>query len=244
MEDVFLSYSRKDRSRVEELKLCIESHGYSVWLDTDDIRAGHLWRSQIVEGIEKCRLYIVMLTTNSIISDNVRRELDLARAKHKQMLPVYAEPKPTHLSRDMEYQLVGLQAVQYEDLFKETSKGLLDELMRTPETLTMPLVEVAIVAVLQHERGDAVPLLRESYLVGRGPGADIDLTPWDHARFVSQRHAELQYRDGSWELRTHEGASNPTLINSNAVPKQATVKLANGDRVTFANVTFRFIQGQ
>ena len=122
MDDIFLSYSRKDHASAEKLKQRIEGLGYSVWMDVEDLRGGDLWRRQIVEGIEHCRLYIILLSAHSIESDNVRRELDLARAKRVPILPVCAHSEPLGLSREMEYQLVGLQMVD-ENLFENKQRA-------------------------------------------------------------------------------------------------------------------------
>jgi hypothetical protein len=240
MDDIFLSYSRKDTATAEQLKRRIEHVGYSVWMDTEDIRGGDLWRKKIVEGIEGCRLYIIVLTEHSIVSENVRRELDLARAKKSPILPVYAEPKPTQISREMEYQLVGLQTVD-EDLFDDPQRAeaLLNGLTLPPHTVIMP---IAFAAFLEPDRGAAIPLVKEVQVVGRGPHVDIDLSGLDRHRFVSKRHAELCRQGGTWHLVTSEFASNPTLVNGKLQPRDADVELSDGDLITFADVTLRFVQ--
>ena len=241
MDDIFLSYSRKDHASAEKLKQRIEGLGYSVWMDVEDLRGGDLWRRQIVEGIEHCRLYIILLSAHSIESDNVRRELDLARAKRVPILPVCAHSEPLGLSREMEYQLVGLQMVD-ENLFenKQRAEALLDGLALPPHTAFMPAV---VAAYLQPDRGPAIPLLGARQTVGRGRQVDVDLSDLDRDRFVSKQHAELQCRDGVWKLITSEKASNPTLVNGKACSKGTEIDLKNGDQITFANVTLRFVQG-
>ena len=241
MDDIFLSYSRKDQASAEKLKQRIEGLGYSVWMDIQNIRGGDLWRRQIVEGIERCRLYIILLSAHSIESDNVRRELDLARAKRVPILPVSTHPAPPGVPREMEYQLVGLQMVD-EHLFENEQRAgaLLDGLALPPHTVFMPAV---LAAYLQPDRGPAIPLCGAHQTVGRGRQVDVDLSDLDRNRFVSKQHAELQCRDGVWRLITSEKASNPTLVNGKAYPKGTEINLTNGDQITFANVTLRFVQG-
>lgn len=237
-----MSYSRRDHALALDLKHRIEELGYSVWLDTEDISGGHLWRTQIVEGIENCRVYVVVLTENSISSDDVRREIDLARAKNKPILPVFSEPRPQTINREMEYQLVGIQTVEYEELFGFQAERLFANLTRTPETRMMPVVGTAPPAVLQHAQGSRIPLRADRQVVGRGPKADIDLSAWDHNQFVSQRHAELQYRDQAWHLFAFEHAKNLTRVNDAAVAKGSWVRISDGDRLLFADVAFRFAE--
>lgn len=241
MNKVFLSYSRKDEAKARELKQLFEYLGYSVWLDTEDIGGGDLWRSEIVKGIENCQLYAVALTTHSINSEAVRREMDLARTKHKPILPIYTEPKPLKITREMEYQLVGLHIVQYEEMFDARVGAVLDNLTRIPETRIMPASQLGAEAYLQHENGMVIPLNRTGQVVGRGSAADIDVTPWDRNRFVSKRHAELAYRDGKWQLSVCDEAQNPTLVDGKVVSQKAFVALKDGDCLTFADVEFRFL---
>lgn len=243
-DDIFLSYSRKDSEKAEALKHHIESFGYSVWMDIEDIRGGDLWRAQIVEGIENCQLYIVILTKNSIQSDNVRREIDLARAKTKPILPVYAEPTPTQVGRDMEYQLVGLQVLCFEELFDKQAEKTLTMLIGAPATRLMPAISMPAAAFLETDEGHAIPLIRETVTIGRGPGVDVDLSSFDRNRFVSKRHGELRSSDGVWKLHAYQGTSNPTSINGKMVPKGSEVQLSDKDQIDFADVTVKFVQRQ
>jgi hypothetical protein len=140
----------------------------------------------------------------------------------------------------MEYQLVGLQMVD-ETLFENEQRAavLLEGLALPPHTVFMPAL---VAAYLQPDRGPAVPLLGERQTVGRGRQVDVDLSDLDLNRFVSKQHAELQCRDGVWRLITSEKASNPTLVNGKAYAKGTEIDLKNGDQITFANVTLRFVQ--
>jgi hypothetical protein len=236
---IFMSYSRDDAEKAHKLKEHIENtvQCSAVWLDQEDIHAGDLWRRQIVEAIEDCRVFISVLSTHSIHSDNVRRELDIARDRNKPVLPVLVELKPNHISKEMEYQLSGLQRVEYSQMFEEGIRHL-EKLMQIPATRLMPVAS----AVLKHESGVEIPLLGTHLTVGRGPEADIDLTKWDRHQFVSRQHAELSYEAGHWNLRSVDQASNPTAINGKSVPKGSEVSLKFGDQIAFANIVFHFDQ--
>ena len=244
MEDIFVSYSRKDGAKAHELKERLESLGYSVWIDKDDLRVGRLWRAQIVEGIEECRLYVIVLSANSIKSDNVRRELDLARRRKKKILPVLTDPGPKRISKDMEYQLIGLQRIDYARCFEEGMKQTLLELIGAPPTEEMQLDDTLSFALLEPQTGSAIRLLQNRQVVGRGPGVDVDLTEWDIERFVSKKHAELIREEGEWRLRVYEGTSNPTLVNGAPVAKGGEVKLQSGDEITFASSRFKFVPAE
>ncbi|MGI9289106.1 MAG: TIR domain-containing protein [Pseudomonadales bacterium] len=242
-DQIFLSYSRKDYASVNKLNKRLKNLNYTVWFDREDIQAGHLWRSQIVDGIEHCELYVIVLTANSIVSDNVRRELDLARAKRKSILPIVMDSEPLAVSKDMEYQLVGLQRVNYSDLRGDKLKSLVSDLTQITETVRMPVVAPSI-AILQNDQGSPIQLKnkKKRHKVGRGPLADIDLTPWDRNHFISKEHAELNFSSDTWTIKACKSAGNPTLVNGKPVSHDSDVTLNSSDKITFADINFRFIE--
>ncbi len=109
MGHIFLSYSHDDKKEIDKLICSLESAGYKVWIDSEAIQFGQTWRKQIVEAIEESDVFILSLSHNSVKSDNLRKELDLASDVKKQILPV----KLHHITipRDMRYQLVGIQLI-------------------------------------------------------------------------------------------------------------------------------------
>ena len=108
MSYIFVSYSRKDKNIIDELVEGLQSAGYEVWTDRN-ILGGTLWRHQIVTKIEGCDVFILTLSSNSINSDNVRKELDLAANSGKKIIPVDLET--VTIPQEMQYQLVGLQRI-------------------------------------------------------------------------------------------------------------------------------------
>ncbi len=240
MKEIFISYSRQDQEPVGRLRDHLEGLDYGVFLDQDDIRAGRLWRAQIVQAIEDCSLYLIVLSENSLHSDNVRRELDLARQKNKSILPVFLVEQLA-LTRDMEYQLVGLQRLPFEVMFEDRVQGLLEELMCEPVTAFMSLDQEITTSALVHESGTRLPLLEDRLVIGRGAEAQINLSRWDRNRFVSKQHAQLLNDKGHWSIQVCEQSKNPTLVNGALVAPGEGRVLADGDELVFADIRFRFI---
>jgi hypothetical protein len=118
MANIFISYSRSDKARVDRLIDQLESDGHQVWIDRAGIRGGEQWRRQIVEAIEKSDLFLLVLSQNSVQSDNVRTEIDLAKDSGKKIAPV--EIQRIEIPSSMKYQLVGLQRI---DLYTDYSDG-------------------------------------------------------------------------------------------------------------------------
>jgi adenylate cyclase len=107
MSDIFISYSSKDREHAEQLAELLVSAGLSVWIDQSGIEAASSWSEEIVNALDACTAFIVMLSPHSIESKNVVREVALAFEKNKKILPLDLEP--VSLPASMQYHLAGLQ---------------------------------------------------------------------------------------------------------------------------------------
>jgi len=128
MGHIFVSYSRHDLAMVDRMVGRIENAGMKVWIDRDDIKAGKTWRAQIVEAIDTCDAFILMLSSNSAVSDNVRKEIDLAQDSGRTLF-ILRLNSVAKLPDEMRYQLVGLQYVDMQVLGQDSAaKQLIDTL--------------------------------------------------------------------------------------------------------------------
>jgi len=107
MSDIFISYSSKDREHAEQLTELLASAGLSVWIDKSGIEAAESWSESIVDAIDSCKAFIVMLSPASVLSPNVVKEVSLASEKRKKILPLDLEP--VELPKNMQYALAGIQ---------------------------------------------------------------------------------------------------------------------------------------
>ena len=111
MSHVFVSYSRKDSETVTNIVARLEGDGLSVWFDCEDIRGGELWRETIVKAIDTAYAFVLMLSPNSVASENVRKEVDLAEGANRHLLPVMLAS--VELPAKLRYQLAGIQWIEY-----------------------------------------------------------------------------------------------------------------------------------
>jgi hypothetical protein len=79
---IFISYSHDDSKFVDKLYEELKESGASVWLDRHDLLAGPL-EKQIVRALRIQDIVIIVLSKNSIESDWVENELEMARKKEK-----------------------------------------------------------------------------------------------------------------------------------------------------------------
>jgi len=137
--DVFVSYSSHDRAIVLPLVESLRGCGYNVWVDQGGLHGASQWSEQIVAAIENTTAFILVSSNHSFASHNVVKETSLASEQRKQIIPVFIEE--VEVPQTLQYQLAGLQRVEYSDLNHE------DSMQRIAEALT----KIGIVGVAQTE---------------------------------------------------------------------------------------------
>ncbi|HEY6172455.1 MAG TPA: FlgO family outer membrane protein [Candidatus Kapabacteria bacterium] len=125
--DIFISYSRRDSEQALALAVRLRSYGATVWMDTASLAAAETWSAEIVTAIEECSIFIILLSRDSVSSDNVTKELSLASECKKRIVPI--ELHPSDLNQAMKYALAGVQKVSMSDE---------EALRRTFEKLSIP----------------------------------------------------------------------------------------------------------
>ncbi|MGD8948386.1 MAG: pentapeptide repeat-containing protein, partial [Desulfobacterales bacterium] len=75
MSDIFISYAREDRKKIEALAKGFESKGWSVWWDRK-IPPGKTFSQVIVEELAKARCVVVAWSKQSVKSNWVQEEAD------------------------------------------------------------------------------------------------------------------------------------------------------------------------
>lgn len=89
--DVFLSYSRADLARAQELVARLEASGRSVWVDWSGIPPTAEWMSEVEAGIDSSAGVVVLLSQASIASEVCGREVAHAQESGKRVVPVAIE---------------------------------------------------------------------------------------------------------------------------------------------------------
>ncbi len=78
----FISYSHGDRNVADNLCAKLEFNGIRVWYAPRNVEGPYA--SAIVHAIERCSLFIVILSQNSLASEHVLNEVDLAFQRARQ----------------------------------------------------------------------------------------------------------------------------------------------------------------
>ncbi len=88
---VFVSYSLPDRDCAFELVARLEAAGVSVWIAPRDISPSADWAAEIIEAISAARLMVLVFSSHSNASPQVRREVERAVHKELPILPFRIE---------------------------------------------------------------------------------------------------------------------------------------------------------
>lgn len=134
MVRIFISYSRKDEVFVRKLATFLSNRGAEIWLDIEDIPAGMNWSSAIQEGLDTCPLMILVISPDSMTSNNVSNEWQYHLDHDKQLIPVWWRPANCH------FQLNRLEYIDFHQKdFDIATSQLLNELRQKGIILATPI---------------------------------------------------------------------------------------------------------
>lgn len=207
MAHVFVSYSRRDSDTADQLVRNLEAAGYKVWIDREGILGGDEWRSQIVNAIDDCTAFMILLTPNSVASRNVRKELDLAENRGKPIIPIVL--RRVTVPPEMEYQLVGLQMI---DLTFNPDVGFTRLLRALDRRQTVVLTQVGpkkIEVIKTVRRLTSLGLRESKELVDRAPAVVLENVPESVAADAKR---QLEAIGASVEVGAGRGVSIYTVI--------------------------------
>jgi hypothetical protein len=88
MADIFISYAHQDGELVKELSPALEAAGYTTWYYEDKGAIGASYLRQIDQEIQRCHAMIVVISPDSIDSDQVSKEVIRAHEAKKKFVPV------------------------------------------------------------------------------------------------------------------------------------------------------------
>ncbi|HET6597908.1 MAG TPA: TIR domain-containing protein [Anaerolineales bacterium] len=128
MGQVFISYSRRDLETVNHLVERMQRAGINIWIDRKEIKVGKLWRTQIVQAIDTCDAFVLMLSSSAAASENVRKEIDLAQDSGRTIFILNLDQ--VKIPADMRYQLAGLQFIDVKALGVESAIHQLIETLK------------------------------------------------------------------------------------------------------------------
>lgn len=187
----FVSYSRADADFV--LRLCqdLRAAGASIWLDKLDIHPGEEWDESIERGLSECGRMLVVLSPNSVASENVLDEIGSALSRKKTIIPV--------LYQDCEvpYRLNRIQYIDFRTAYDEPFKSLLsaiEDARKNPQAVPVPVA---------HDRSRRLYLL-----AGVGAAAIAGLLAWS---MIGRRPVTAEHKPTIETQKTEQVATDPVV---------------------------------
>lgn len=209
--DVFVSYSSQDKHRVfpviERLRLC----GVTVWVDQGGIDGAVLWSEEIVEAIESCKVLMLMVSSSSISSHNVVKEVALSSERKKHILPVYLER--VDLPKALQYPLAGIQHVEH----VEDTEGSFQSVLRS-----LTRMGVSLATTEAPSAGGPLPKAATPASVHEGPML-LAVLPFDN---ISPEKDTDYFSDGL----TDELITNLSKLSEIKVVSRTTTMLYKGTK--------------
>lgn len=78
MSSIFISYNHSDKPFVQSLSNHLRNLGVSIWIDEAEIKIGDSLIEKIRDGIDRVDFVAVVLSSHSVNSSWVRKEVDIA----------------------------------------------------------------------------------------------------------------------------------------------------------------------
>ncbi len=138
--DVFISYQSSDKECADRVCEALERQNISCWIAPRDIPIGAEWAAAIVEGLQRCHSFVVILSSHSTNARQISREAELA---DNRKLPIFTlrienvEPPPGLL-----YFLGNVQWVDAFDGQFESALARLAEVLRRAADYPAPKTNV------------------------------------------------------------------------------------------------------
>ena len=102
---IFVSYSRSDSDFVYKLVDDLEMSGLRTWIDHRDVQAGQRWDKTVQDNLDSCDVVLLILSPQSVGSDEVMYEVNHALDLGKLIVPIL------HQECRIPYRLASLQYI-------------------------------------------------------------------------------------------------------------------------------------
>jgi WD40 repeat protein len=91
MTDAFISYSRRNKTFVQQLNQAFQEAKREVWVDWEGIPLNADWRQEIYRGIEAADNFVFVLSPESVASQVCGEEIEHAIVHNKRLIPIVCQ---------------------------------------------------------------------------------------------------------------------------------------------------------
>jgi hypothetical protein len=119
---VFISYSRRESPFVDVLLGALEDANVEVWVDYHSLIPAKPWLDQILEGIRQADVFLLVVSKDSMSSENVKSEYQYALEQKKRIILIIFEAVPLPSA------LQNCEWIDFHTSFNKKKKELLAQL--------------------------------------------------------------------------------------------------------------------
>jgi len=134
---IFITHSSHDATTATKIRDYLEANGIQCWIAPRDIPVGEEWAEAILEGIENASGMLLVFSSNSNNSRQVRREIERAIHNNIPIFPIRIEK--IEPSKAMEYYI---SSNHWMDVFGGDLEISLDKLVKTIKT-KLSIIEIS-----------------------------------------------------------------------------------------------------
>ena len=124
--DVFISYSRIDSVKADEIVRSLEVVKLKCWIDRSGHYSGKNYKSEIVDKIRHSHIVLFISSENSNKSENVIKEISVAVELRKHIIPVKIDQ--SSYADSITYDLIGIDFIDYEKEKDELEQKILSQI--------------------------------------------------------------------------------------------------------------------
>jgi hypothetical protein len=157
MSDVFISHAEEDVSVALELAQGLRAAGYSTWCYEEDGAPGQSYLLQIDEEIESCQAVVVVISPDSLGSDQVSKEVVRAHESAKPFIPIRNGIAHVEFQQRRREWRMALGAAVSLEVPPEGTAAILPRILRGLEKLGVRPGAAEGKSVPPHRRQEAVP---------------------------------------------------------------------------------------
>lgn len=127
LRQVFISYSRKDKTEVLPICKNLQSRGIDVWIDLEGKYHGQNFKNVIVEAIDKSSVVLFFSSESSNASYYVQQEVALAVAQRKHIIPILLDN--AKFANSIQFDLCNIDWIDYKQRDPSILKALIEDII-------------------------------------------------------------------------------------------------------------------
>ncbi|MCL2637024.1 MAG: TIR domain-containing protein [Oscillospiraceae bacterium] len=144
--DVFISHSSKDKIAADAICHALERNGVKCWIAPRDVRPGVEYAEELMNGVENCKIFLLIFSKDSNDSGPVAKEVESAFRYGKTVIPFRIED--VAMRKSLEYYLSNLHWLdafpddkEFDSLVRAVKNSLGISSTPSPEAAPAPVPE-------------------------------------------------------------------------------------------------------